>query len=748
MLDIQFIQNMPAFDGVVLYRTRTGYLRPVMREVLERAVEESWRILDECTAGELEQTWTSEGLFQATRICELAGQNAAREFERLAAKFEVPPSEPTVIIVKAATWNHGTFRNVTLVDEPEISKENINGALEYLAKSSKFAAAQTLLKQVAFQRYFRGWIDEKIAVPMPDLAKRFDRAILLYTKPGTVDFAPPSDAVQNPTANAFLSRALGRYLDCPTAGLRRAVIQAVAKRAGLGFNHRALMDQLMLASLRLVLGRCHPNRKRVDPVQASTDAALLWAALVAVRASRVSDATARYLPASLVVGHLMSEFEERLNALQDDPLEGLWSDLTADFSYLRQKDQGAEDTEMSPLAQLLGRLAIESAKRRHPAWILKLGRLAQKSDVQDPAVPIRSLGVRQPPELVRFDDVVGQSHVVDEMKSRILSFRNDQPLLLIGPRGAGRRSLARLYARALLCEDRADDEVDPCGRCSQCLGFGPSPSAWGFLEFDMSRADIVQWSKYHIDQLRFEPIARHRVLILKNLDLSQEAADTFLKTLEDGVKNTAFVILTDGVRHARAAAISRSASFRVDRLERSDSMKLLRWWFPSSELDHGVLELIVQCGRGRPGLMWPLAQRVATSEATTLKNARELLNLSWGERALNYLLASLDNYDEEAERLLLQIDVEPCEAPKRIRVVLLQLFAGDRTAEAPMIGLDHKLEELQGSLMSLPGRERGGWQDVWKRLADHWRRDEVTDQLSLAEAGKKAQAIIRCAKGA
>jgi hypothetical protein len=745
MLDIEFLINRE-ISGIVLYRYQSGFLRPAMLALARELSKQSGRIVETCTAGELIQTWCGGTLFPAIRVCDLPSPNEAQcRFKRLKTLFSCPPDDPTIIMMRATHYNRGHHPGATLVEEPVVSEKNVAYILKYLADTSDLKNTNVIYGQKSFQKYFRDWVRTEEQVSLPQLKKEFDRSILLYSSPDSREFTPPTAFDPDPAQQSFLMQALGRLLDNPAAAERAAMMQALSLRKSRGATNQALVEDLLFASLKLVKARCAARCGSQGSIAASPDAAMLWATLLMMWSRRITSARpesgkGRPLPVLIMLDHLLREFVRRLADIYSDPLDGYWSDLKE--ALPRHCEADPADTKMDPRAELSRVLFAESTKRHHALWLDKLNRLGIVARRRSTLPTIRWFANVDPNlDLGNFDEIIGQPQIVDELRRRVLDERHERPLLLAGPPGSGKRSIARLYAKLLLCEGRPAKSLDPCGCCEQCKAFASS-SPWGYLEFDMAHVNILDNARYHINQLRYQPFSERRVVILRDPDRSDEATDAFLKTLETGARVTTSIILTRDECAVRASALSRSDRFHTKTIVGSDARKLIERWLPAVRADKWLVDVIALHGLGRPGLMWHLSQMVMKASAWTLDAVKDLFDVGWGERAIEYLCALLGNQEDLAERLLLQIDADPSRAVLHIRTVLHQIVAGGGISEASLVGLEERMTAASGALDRSAANQGLTSEALWTHLVNHWLRDLVIDAASLVEAGKQAQLIV------
>ncbi len=141
---------------------------------------------------------------------------------------------------------------------------------------------------------------------------------------------------------------------------------------------------------------------------------------------------------------------------------------------------------------------------------------------------------------MRFEDFIGQARLISDLRKAIAGNRVGHAYLLIGPAGIGRETLARLFAQALLCEDRADPPCDRCGSCAM-IRAGTHP------DLEMVHPDGASIRIEQIRALRarvaLKPLlGRYRIYLLAEMErLSEAAANSFLLTLEDPPPGVIFI---------------------------------------------------------------------------------------------------------------------------------------------------------------------------------------------------------------
>ena len=175
-----------------------------------------------------------------------------------------------------------------------------------------------------------------------------------------------------------------------------------------------------------------------------------------------------------------------------------------------------------------------------------------------------------------FGTLIGQDNIAQTLKNSILRGQLAHAYLFCGPRGVGKTTTARIFAKMINCSDPSA-EMEPCGQCESCLSFAEGRS-YCIHELDAASNNGVEDIKTLMDQVRIPPqVGRYSVYIIDEVHmLSQAAFNAFLKTLEEPPAHAIFILATTEKHKILPTILSRCQTYDFNRITVDNIVRNLR----------------------------------------------------------------------------------------------------------------------------------------------------------------------------
>jgi|SRR5581483_4712895 len=198
-----------------------------------------------------------------------------------------------------------------------------------------------------------------------------------------------------------------------------------------------------------------------------------------------------------------------------------------------------------------------------------------------------------------FSQVIGQDHIVQTLKNSIDAGSISHAYLFSGPRGSGKTTIARIFAKAINCQKPKQGE--PCGTCDSCQEITAGRSL-DLIEIDAASHTGVDDVRELISGIQFVPVkSKYKIFIIDEChQLSKSASNALLKTLEEPPSHAVFILATTEAHKMLPTIISRCQRFDFKKLHTPEIVKKLEYILKKEgvKYESSALSLIALNARG------------------------------------------------------------------------------------------------------------------------------------------------------
>jgi len=256
----------------------------------------------------------------------------------------------------------------------------------------------------------------------------------------------------------------------------------------------------------------------------------------------------------------------------------------------------------------------------------------------------------------KFKDLVGQDLTVQILTNAIINNRLAHAYLLTGVRGVGKTTTARIIAMSINCQNREQNNSEPCGNCDSCKAIRLD-SNLDVIEMDAASNTGVEDIREIIDNVKYKPIiGKYKIFIIDEVHmLSKSAFNALLKTLEEPPEHVKFIFATTEIKKIPITVLSRCQRFDLLRIEN----KILNNHLvdiinkEKIDIDNSAISLIVRAADGsiRDGLSL-LDQAISNQNLKVdTKSVAAMLGLAEREKIFDLLEKILEGNSIEALKL-------------------------------------------------------------------------------------------------
>jgi DNA polymerase III delta prime subunit len=420
-----------------------------------------------------------------------------------------------------------------------------------------------------------------------------------------------------------------------------------------------------------------------------------------------------------------------------------WGDITLQFAIAEDPDSSRLAESRTRLRTLLGERLSTIDPSAQPAWVKDLHLIWASPKVADEGAPRthvmeeekRSAAQMWMTELLerhrpkRFEEVLGQDELVSNLARRVITEDHSRHIVLHGPEGSGKLTVARMYAKALQCEEPTQTG-SPCHRCDPCHLFGPIGGGLNYIEIDAKvygniecARELQHYLRGHLGDL----VAERSAIVVINADrFSNSAADILLKAVEEQSRTTTFIFVLHEISALQPALRSRAQAFRLLPLADKNALNHLASVCQTENFPYEdpALEAIVRDCRAFAGQSLRKLFEIANLGAITLARTLEVCGLNWGDKMLACWRALLANERNEGLSLFEELGPDSVSRVRAMQSFLLTIYLR-ALCSSPIIGgqLNPAIDQMSA--------------ESWAFVVDGLRDRARTRSMTLDESGSE-----------
>ena len=239
-----------------------------------------------------------------------------------------------------------------------------------------------------------------------------------------------------------------------------------------------------------------------------------------------------------------------------------------------------------------------------------------------------------------FNDIIDQNFITDTLKESIINNRISHAYIFSGPKGTGKTSTAKVFAKAINCENPVDGE--PCGKCNSCSNFSSNPD---IIELDAASNNKVEDIREIINNVKLAPTySKYKIYIIDEAHmLTNSASNAFLLTLEEPPSHAIFILATTNPESLPQTILSRCQHFAFSKISKKALINRIKYVLDNEKINIGdnvIEEIATLADGGLRDALSILDQLVTLNKPITI----DLLTEQFGvvsENSINHLLDAI-----------------------------------------------------------------------------------------------------------
>ena len=274
----------------------------------------------------------------------------------------------------------------------------------------------------------------------------------------------------------------------------------------------------------------------------------------------------------------------------------------------------------------------------------------------------------------KFSEVVGQEYIVKILKNTIKNQKVAHAYLFAGPRGTGKTTIAKLFAKAINCENFNEES---CDECASCLAFKENNHP-DIIELDAASNNSVEDIREIIDQVPYAPIiSKYKVYIIDEVHmLSSSAFNALLKTLEEPPAHVVFILATTDPQKIIPTVLSRCQRYNFSKISNLNMKKKMMEILDKENLkyEEKALEEVAMLAEGGMRDALSILEQVLSynNEGVYLEDIQKIFGLSTKEEKVKLLIDAHKNITSAINSLreMYNYGIDP----KRLCIDLLEII--------------------------------------------------------------------------